>query len=72
MRRLLETILDVCLGLCELARLGVLTRFRLRGPYWRWRWRTALGPGPKPTRAEIVRRLVRYGVWSRKMRTGRW
>jgi hypothetical protein len=68
MRRSIES----ALGLLELARLGAITRFRFKGPYWRWRWQTALGPGPAPSRTEIIRRLIRFGVWSRKMRTGRW
>jgi len=66
------TIIETCAGLEELARLAVITRFRFTGAYWRWRWRTALGPGPQPPPIEIARRLIRYGAWCRKMRTGRW
>jgi len=69
---MLRRALETTLGLCELARLGAITGFRFRGAYWRWRWRTALGPGDTPAPAEIARRLIRYGVWCRKMRTGRW
>lgn len=64
--------IDNLLGILELLRLGVITGFRFKGAYWRWRWQTALGPGHQPTRTEIVRRLIRFGVWSRKMRTGNW
>jgi len=64
--------LDLILSILELARLGAITRFRFRGPYWRWRWQTARGPGPQPPRTQTIRRLIRFGLWSRNMRTGRW
>lgn len=58
MSRLLET-----LGGCvELCRLVVLSRFRLRGPYWSWRWQTAFGRGVPP-RGELIRGLLEYGRW---------
>lgn len=52
----------------ELARLGVLTRFRFRGPYWQWRMHTAFGRGYPPSRLELVRAVLAYGRWMRRMR----
>ncbi|MCB9838480.1 MAG: hypothetical protein H6813_04010 [Phycisphaeraceae bacterium] len=69
---MIRRALDTALALYELLTLAAITRFRFRGEYWAWRWQTALGPGPRPSRGEIVRRLLRYGLWRRKMRTGRW
>lgn len=63
--------LDTVGALYELARLGVITRFRLRGPYWRWRLHTAFGSGPAPGgRAGMVRSVLDYGRWVRRMRRG--
>lgn len=66
MRRLLDTIL----GLYELLRMGVVTRFRFRGRYWRWRYETAFGRGA-PSRVAMIRAAIRYGAWAHRMRTGR-
>jgi hypothetical protein len=52
----------------ELVRLGVLTRFRLRGPYWRWRMHTAFGRGYPRSRLELARAVLAYGRWMRRMR----
>ena len=54
-------------GLYELARLAVLTRFRLRGPYWSWRLHTAFGRG-YPPRGELIRSILAYGRWVHRMR----
>ena len=57
-------------GLLELIRLAIVTRFRLRGPYWRWRMETALGrdrskwPSARERRASILR----YAAWAREIR----
>lgn len=67
MRRFLNTFW----GLYELLRLGVVTRFRLRGRYWRWRYATAFGRGAPASRIAMVRALIRYGAWAHRMRTGR-
>lgn len=56
------------LGLGELLRLGVLSRFRLRGAYWTWRRQTAWGPWGPPTRADGRRALLEYARWVRTMR----
>lgn len=69
---MIHRAIETLLGIAELCRLGVLTRFRFKGAYWNWRWTTALGPGSQPPRRVIARRLIRYGIWSRRMRTGRW
>lgn len=59
---------DTVGGLCELARLAALTRFRFRGPYWRWRFETAIGRGKPRSRIELVRRVLSFGRWAHRMR----
>jgi hypothetical protein len=66
----MRRVLDTFWGLYELLRLGVVTRFRLRGRYWRWRHETAFGRGT-PGRMSMVRAAIRYGAWAHRMRTGR-
>jgi hypothetical protein len=55
-------------ALYELARLGVLSGFRFRGPYWRWRLHTAFGRGYPASRRELVRSVLAYGRWIHQMR----
>jgi hypothetical protein len=62
-------LLDTVGGLYQLARLGVLTRFRFRGPYWQWRLHTAFGRGYPPTR-ELLRSVLEYGRWMHRMKRG--
>jgi hypothetical protein len=59
--------LDPIRAAWELARLGVLTRFRLGGAYWRWRRSTALGSW-NPGRAGLIRAAIEYGAWVWRMR----
>jgi len=54
-------------GMWELLRLGVITRFRFRGPYWQWRLHTAFGRG-YPRRRELLASILEYGRWIRQMR----
>lgn len=63
--------LDTLGGLWQLARLGVITRFRFKGPYWQWRLHTAFGRGDPPTRRELVRSVLAYGRWMHRMRRER-
>jgi hypothetical protein len=63
MHRLLENLG----ALYELARLGVISRFRFRGPYWQWRLHTAFGRG-YPPRRELIGAVLAYGRWIRQMR----
>lgn len=56
-------------GVYELTRLAFITRFRFRGDYWRWRLHTAFGRG-YPPRAELIRSVLEYGRWVRRMRRG--
>ena len=58
-------------ALYELGRLGVITRFRFRGPYWRWRLHTAFGRGRPASKGELVRSILAYGRWVREMRRER-
>lgn len=62
-------VLDTIGGVYELARLGVITGFRFRGAYWTWRLHTAFGRG-YPPRGELVRSVLAYGRWVRRMRVG--
>ncbi len=57
-------------GLWELGWLGVKTRFRLRGPYWRWRQETVFGcdPALRPSRSQRLRAILAYGRWVYRMK----
>jgi hypothetical protein len=66
-----RALLDTLGGLYELARLAVLSRFRFRGRYWSWRMHTAFGRGVPASRTELVRAVLAYGRWMRRMRRGR-
>jgi hypothetical protein len=59
--------LDPLRAAWELSRLAVLTRFRLRGPYWTWRMHTAFGASTPP-RGEVIRSIIEYGAWVWRMR----
>jgi hypothetical protein len=63
-------ITTVIWGSLELLRLGWITRFRLKGRYWSWRMHTAMGDGPKPGRGEMIRLILEYAAWARRMRRG--
>ncbi len=69
MIRFLCIFSEYALGLCQLLRLGIITRFRFRGPYWQWRLHTAFGRGVPETRGEMVRALVEYGRWVHRTRS---
>ncbi len=64
-------ILDCLGGIYELGRLAVVSRFRFRGAYWRWRLETAFGRGYPASRWELIRSVLAYGRWARRMRRGR-
>lgn len=66
----MQRLIDTIGGLYELLRLGVITRFRLRGPYWQWRLHTAFGRG-YPPRAEMIASVLEYGRWVYRTRRGR-
>ncbi|MGD9688865.1 MAG: hypothetical protein AB7K52_02095 [Phycisphaerales bacterium] len=63
-------LIDTLGGLYELLRLGFITRFRLRGPYWTWRMHTAFGDSP-PARNEQVAAVLEYARWVYRTRRGR-
>lgn len=50
-----------------LLRLGVATRFRLGGRYWRWRDETAFGRG-RPGGMARLAAVLGYGAWAARMR----
>lgn len=62
-------LLDTLGGVYQLARLGLLTRFRFRGAYWQWRLHTAFGRG-YPARRELLRSVLDYGRWMHRMKRG--
>lgn len=64
-------LIDTLGGLYELLRLGILTRFRLRGDYWQWRLHTAFGRGYPASRAELLGSILDYGRWVYRARRGR-
>ena len=66
----MRRITTIALGLLELVRLGIITRFRLKGRYWTWRLHTAMGDGPKPGRGEMIFMAIEYAAWARRMRKG--
>lgn len=61
---------DYVFGLYELARLTAISRFRLRGAYWRWRMETAFGAGLPDSRWELIRSAIAYGAWAHRIRRG--
>lgn len=65
-----RSAIDTLGAVYELARLGVITRFRFRGPYWEWRLHTAFGRGYPESRWELVYAVLEYGRWVRRMRRG--
>lgn len=68
---MLGAIVDFVGGLYELARLAAISRFRLRGAYWRWRVETAFGQGFPTSRWETLKAVLAYGRWAHRMRRGR-
>ena len=63
-------MLETLGGIYELARLALLSGFRMRGRYWSWRLHTAFGRGYPRSRWELVRSLLAYGRWIYRMRRG--
>ena len=55
----------------ELLRLGFVTGFKFKGPYWRWRMHTAFGRGMPATRGEYYRSILHYGRWVHQQRMSR-
>ncbi len=63
-------LIDTLGGIYELARLGAISGFKLRGPYWQWRLHTAFGRG-YPPRGELIASFLDYGRWVYRSRRGR-
>lgn len=56
----------------ELLRLGVVTRFKFSGPYWRWRTHTAFGRGmPEGGKWGMLKATLDYGKWVHQQRMSR-
>ncbi len=66
-------VLNTLGGLWELARLGVQTRFKFTGPYWRWRIDTAFGTDPVrwPPRRQRLHAMLDYARWMYRMKRRR-
>jgi hypothetical protein len=63
----MRTLWETLGGVYELVRLGVISRFHLRGAYWTWRMHTAFGRG-MPGRRETLASVLEYARWVRRMR----
>ncbi len=68
---MIQRAIDTIGGICELARLALITRFRFKGPYWRWRLETAFGRGLPESRSELLKSLLHYGAWCYRIRRSR-
>ncbi len=68
---MLQRPLDTICAIYELARLAIITRFRLKGPYWSWRIETAFGRGLPESKLELLKSLLHYGAWCRRIRRSR-
>ena len=64
----MRSLLTIPGALYELLRLGVITRFNFRGPYWSWLMNTAFGRGMPASRWETICSILDYGRWVRHMR----
>ena len=67
----MQRVIDFFGGLHELLRLGVITGFRFKGPYWTWRLHTAFGRGYSESRRELISAVLAYGRWVYRMRRSR-
>ncbi len=68
---MLAWTIDTLGGIFELLRLGVLTRFRFRGEYWRWRLHTAFGAAGPGSCREGFAAIMDYGRWVYRIRRTR-
>ncbi len=66
----MHSLLTLPGALYELLRLGIITRFDFKGPYWTWRTNTAFGRGMPESKAELIRNVLEYARWVRRMRRG--
>jgi hypothetical protein len=55
-------------GLWQLFRLGWISGFHFKGPYWTWRMQTAFGRGMPESRRELYASILEYGRWMARMR----
>ena len=67
----MSRLLDTIGALFQLLRLGLITGFRFRAPYWSWRLHTAFGRGYPLRRRELFASILEYGRWVHRMRRGR-
>lgn len=65
---MIATLCEYVGAIWELFRLGLMTGFRFRGPYWRWRLHTAFGRGYPASRVETLKSVFDYGRWVYRMR----
>jgi hypothetical protein len=63
----MRAVWDTVLGLFDLLRIAAASGFRFKGAYWEWRLHTAFGRG-YPPRRELIRGLLDYARWVRRMR----
>lgn len=57
-------------ALLGLLHLGLATRFRVGGSYWKWRKETAFGNDPAkwPSAADRRHAMLEYAAWAQRMR----
>ncbi len=61
-------------ALLGLLHLGLATRFRVNGAYWKWRKETAFGAdgtkwnGHAPSETQKRHAMMEYAAWSQRMR----
>lgn len=65
---MIRATLDVFGGLYEMLRMGVISRFKLRGEYWAWRTHTAFPDGDPPTGHSKPRLALEYFMWAHRIR----
>ena len=66
----MHSLLTLPGALYELLRLGLITRFDFKGPYWSWRMKTAFGQAMPVSRVQLIRNILDYARWVRRMRRG--
>lgn len=65
---MIRSLLDFLGGLFEMIRMGVISKFKLRGQYWSWRTHTAF-PESNPPRGQSMPRLaLEYFIWAHRIR----
>jgi len=65
---MIRGLLDLLGGLTEMVRVGILSRFNLRGEYWTWRTHTAFPGGETPAGQSKPRLALEFFIWAHRIR----